>query len=135
MFSIESNREFEAAGLYISGMDYEYLCDNPGQRNMWSKQLRSQNRDYSIAMKIPQYLREAGLTDINCRMNDKVTFIEPQMDKYDQVLEEMADTENWFAHGRDEEKSGFAVEDTWDGDNVREKNGINNVRDFHSKTR
>ncbi len=94
--SIECNREFEAAGLYISGMSYEYLCSNIVLRNMWLRQKKEQNRDYSISMKIPQYLYEAGFYDIGCRMNDKVELIEPGMSNYNQELEMMIKAEEWF---------------------------------------
>lgn len=104
IISIECNREFEADGLYIDGMDYDYLCRHPGLRKMWSCQLKKQERDYSIAMKIPYYLKEAGIVDIGSRMNDKVTFIEPQMKNYRQALENMIDTEKWFDEGAEDEK-------------------------------
>lgn len=95
LVSVECNREFEANGLYINGMDYGHLCNNTGLRNMWLRQLKAQGRDYSIAMKIPQYLYEAGLENIGCRMNDKVVFIEPKSSNYKQALEDIIESDEW----------------------------------------
>lgn len=101
---VECNREFESHGLYVSGMDYEYLCDNTGLKNMWLRQLKTQERDYSIAMKIPQYLLAAGLKNIGCRMNDKVVLIEPEMNNYKQELEKLIETEEWFDFNDEDKK-------------------------------
>lgn len=94
--SVECNREFEANGLYISGMDYEYLNNSTCLKNMWLRQLETQERDYSIAMKMPQYLREEGLENIGCRMNDKVVLVEPRMQNYKQKLEDIVESEEWL---------------------------------------
>ena len=51
--SIECNREFEADGLYIRGMEYDKLCRHEGLSKLWKTELERQNRDYSIAMKVP----------------------------------------------------------------------------------
>lgn len=104
LISLECNREFEANGLYISGMDYEYLCNNTGLKNMWLRQLKTQERDYSIAMKIPQYLHEAGFENIGCRMNDKVVLIEPGMSNYKQALEDLVESEEWLWSAEEEKK-------------------------------
>lgn len=104
LISVECNREFEADGLYISGMDYMDLCDNTGLKSMWLHQLKEQERDYSIAMKIPYYLQEAGLENIGCRMNDKVIFIEPKSSNYEQELANIVDSEEWILPGAEEEK-------------------------------
>lgn len=96
LISIEVNREFESNGLYITGMDYEHLCNHTGVKNLWLHQLKTQDRDYAIAMKIPQYLQEAGLVDIGCRMNDKVVLVEPKMNNFKQALEDIIDSEEWL---------------------------------------
>ena len=33
-------------------------------------------------MKVPHYLKDLGLQNIECRMNDKVTFLEPEQTDY-----------------------------------------------------
>lgn len=74
----EINRELENAGLYIQGMNYDYLCEHPGFRKMWNTERRHQGRDYSIGMKVPQIMRQMGLKDIDIRVSDKVCFISPE---------------------------------------------------------
>lgn len=74
LVSLECNREFEADGLYVRGMDYAKLCHHDGLKKLWKTELEMQNRDYSIAMKIPHYMKKLGLKNIASRMNDRVTF-------------------------------------------------------------
>ncbi|PPK80043.1 helix-turn-helix protein [Lacrimispora xylanisolvens] len=78
----EINRELENVGLYIHGMDYDFLCQYPGFRDMWNTQLKRQGRDYSVALKIPEMMRDSGLRDIDIRMSDKVNFISPEHADY-----------------------------------------------------
>lgn len=98
--SIECNREFEAAGLYVEGMDYAALCRHEGLEKLWKTEYQMQKRDYSIAMKIPHYMREAGLKNIDVRMNDRVSYLAPGQPKYERRLENIAKADHW-----DEEKS------------------------------
>ncbi|MBQ8638490.1 MAG: methyltransferase domain-containing protein [Lachnospiraceae bacterium] len=104
--SMECNREFEAAGLYLEGMDYGDLCEHSGLKKLWTTELRNQNRDYSIAMKIPHYMKQAGLHDIGCRMNDRVTFLEPQQEEYQEILSGMIRADHW-----DDEKTKIQQQD------------------------
>lgn len=104
LISVECNREFEAKGLYISGMDYDFLCNNEGLKKMWLRQMKTQERDYSIAMKIPQYLHEAGFENIECRMNDKVVLIQPGMSNYKQELEDIVEAEEWQCFAEEDNK-------------------------------
>lgn len=69
--TMECNREFEADGLYIPGMDYAALCEHQGLKKLWRTELQMQNRDYSIAMKLPHLMKQLGLHHIGCRMNDR----------------------------------------------------------------
>lgn len=38
-------------------------------------------------MKIPHYMKAAGLKNVSCRMNDRVTFLEPEQPNYEEILE------------------------------------------------
>lgn len=105
LVSLECNREFEAAGLYIQGMDYMDLCRHEGLRKLWKTELEKQNRDYSIAMKIPHYMRAAGLEEVSCRMNDRVTFLEPGQPDYEELLESVIKADHW-----DDEKTDAQTE-------------------------
>jgi 2-polyprenyl-3-methyl-5-hydroxy-6-metoxy-1,4-benzoquinol methylase len=104
LISIECNRQFEVDGLYISGMNYEYLCNDVGLKNMWIHQLKTQERDYAIAMKIPHYLHQVGFEDIGCRMNDKVVLIEPGMSNYKQALEDLVEVEEWLCSAAEDKR-------------------------------
>lgn len=97
VISIEGNREFETDGLFIDGMCYANLCEKQGLRKMWQKELEMQNRDYSVAMKIPHYMRKAGLKGIDCRMNDKVLYLEPETEGYTQILADIITANQWNA--------------------------------------
>ena len=105
LVSIECNREFEADGLFIRGMEYDKLCQHEGLSKLWKTELERQNRDYSIAMKMPHYMKEVGLKNISCRMNDKVTFLEPEQPEYTEILDSIARADHW-----NEEKSDQEIE-------------------------
>ena len=104
--SIECNREFEADGLYIQGMEYDKLCQHDGLEKMWKTELKQQNRDYSIAMKIPHYLKAAGLKDISCRMNDKVTVLTSNQRDHDEILDSIIKADHW-----NDEKTDIEIEE------------------------
>lgn len=93
--SMECNREFEEDGLYIRGMEYDKLCQHDGLLKLWKTELEQQNRDYSIAMKVPHYLKDLGLKNIECRMNDRVTFLEPEQTDYADSLDIIARSDHW----------------------------------------
>ncbi len=82
----EVNREIESDGLYIDGIDYDYLCDRNGMRKLWQKELQSQGRDYAIGMKIPIMMNELGLKNIDVRLNDKVELIYPNQLDYNKNI-------------------------------------------------
>ena len=103
LVSMECNREFEAAGLYIHGMDYNKLCRHDGLEKLWQTELENQNRDYSIAMKIPHYMKAAGFKNVSCRMNDRVTFLEPEQQDYSDMLECTIMKDHWSDEKTDKE--------------------------------
>lgn len=74
---VEVNRVLENGGLYIHGLEYEPLKVNNILDPLWQKELEEEGRDYSIGMKIPFYMDELGLRDIQARVNDKVSFYSP----------------------------------------------------------
>lgn len=95
VISIECNREFEADGLWIAGMDYASLCEHQGIKKLWQTELKMQDRDFSIAMKIPHYMKKAGLKNIDCRMNDRVEFVTPEQDDYEQRVWDAIKADHW----------------------------------------
>lgn len=101
----EVNRELENAGLYIQGMDYDYLCQQPGFRNMWNTQLKRQGRDYSIGIKIPQMMMKFGLKDIDIRMSDKVNFISPERIDYIEEITDFIEAHEFCDYKTNEQQS------------------------------
>lgn len=95
LVSIECNREFEEDGLYIDGMDYGYLCEHEGHISLWEQEREKQGRDYAAAMKIPGYLRKAGLVNVDCRLNDRVTYLEPGQEDYQEMLSDLRNANGW----------------------------------------
>lgn len=106
LVSLECNREFEADGLYVNGMDYMGLCRHEGLKKLWQTELEKQNRDYSIAMKIPHYMKAAGLKNVSCRMNDRVTFLEPDQPDYRELMESVINADHW-----NDEKTDLEIEE------------------------
>jgi len=103
---IEVNREFENAGLYIKGIDYNPFCTAEVYQKLWKTELESEGRDYSIGMKIPFYMQECGLNNIDVRINDRVNFINPYGDKneYNKLLNALKTTNHWNEVLSDEKK-------------------------------
>lgn len=93
--SIEVNREIENIGFYFNGMNYEYLCTAFNFRKLWHKELEEEGRDYAIGMRIPFYMQQLGLKDIDVRMNDKVMYVNPDMENYQQYLEDYLVVNGW----------------------------------------
>ena len=94
---IEVNREFEAAGLYIKGIDYNPPYASSVYRKLWKTELELEGRDYSIGMKVPFYMQECGLNNIDFRVNDRANFINPYGEKneYNKLLHSLKTTKHW----------------------------------------
>lgn len=85
---VEVNREFENDGTFIDGINYDDLCTNFDYHPLWRTELENEGRDYAIGMRLPFYMYQLGLHDINVRMNDKVMFTNPQKTDYEKELQE-----------------------------------------------
>jgi 2-polyprenyl-3-methyl-5-hydroxy-6-metoxy-1,4-benzoquinol methylase/DNA-binding XRE family transcriptional regulator len=88
IISIDVNREFECNGLYVEGMEYSYLCEHSGLKKVWKKELESEGRDYAAAIRTAHHMRKLGLEQIEIRMNDRVSFVYPEMEAYEQQVED-----------------------------------------------
>lgn len=82
------------------------LCRHEGLKKLWQTELEKQNRDYSIAMKIPHYMKAAGLKNVSCRMNDRVTFLEPDQPDYRELMESVINADHW-----NDEKTDLEIEE------------------------
>lgn len=97
---VEVNREIENDGVYVDGMDYSYLCTAFDWRKLWRKELENEGRDYAIGVRVPFYMREIGLQQVDVRMNDKVTFLTPDEPNYEKRMEELKRFRGWI-YGQD----------------------------------
>ena len=93
--AIDVNRELESDGLYIEGLAYTEVCDRMGFRKMWEKERQYQGRDYAIGMRLPLLMREEGLTDVDVRMNDRVSLICPEREDYEELTECFLEEKGW----------------------------------------
>lgn len=101
---IDVDRELESDGLYIEGMDYSELCSRTGFEKMWDMERRKQDRDYAVGIRLPQMMVQAGLENVDCRMNDKVNFITTQKDNYEQALKDLMETRGWSKNSETDEE-------------------------------
>lgn len=92
---VEVNREFENDGIYIAGISYDYLCTNFDYHKLWRKELECEGRDYAIGMRLPFYMEQLGLHDIDIRMNDKVLYVNPKSRDYEQKLQDFIEIGGW----------------------------------------
>ncbi|WBW96466.1 DNA (cytosine-5-)-methyltransferase [Oceanirhabdus sp. W0125-5] len=85
---VDVNREFENDGLYIDDIKYDYLCTAFDFHKVWKKELECEGRDYAIGMRLPFYMQQIGLHDIDIRMNDKVMYVNPYMEDYEEKVQD-----------------------------------------------
>lgn len=104
---IDVNRELEKNGLYIKDINYDYLCTTVDFHNMWTKELECEGRDYAIGMRLPFYMQQLGLHDIDIRMNDKVMYVNPDIPNYDEKVQDFIEI-----NGLDKPSSFSSQEDT-----------------------
>lgn len=83
---METDRLIQEAGKYFSNIDYAELHQSELYKKLWKHELESGGRDYRTGIKIPQYMQELGLSDIQIRINDGVKFANPNADNYKTVL-------------------------------------------------
>jgi transcriptional regulator with XRE-family HTH domain len=92
---IDINREFENDGLYIEDISYDYLCTNFDFHKIWRKELECEGRDYAIGMRLPFYMDQLGLQDIDIRMNDRVLYVNPNMKDYEEKVQAFIEINGW----------------------------------------
>lgn len=105
VISIEINREIENVGIYANGMDYDYMCTAFDWRRLWMKELEREGRDYAIGFRIPFYMKQMGLREVDSRMNDKVTLITPKMKEFETYRDALAISRNWKSRALEDRKT------------------------------
>lgn len=74
---METDRLMQEAGRYFSHLDYAGLDHTRLYKKIWQYEWENGGRDYRTGGKIPQYMQELGLTDVQIRINDAVKFANP----------------------------------------------------------
>ncbi|MCM0651100.1 helix-turn-helix domain-containing protein [Clostridium swellfunianum] len=92
---VDVNREFENDGLYIDNINYDYLCTAFDFHKVWKKELECEGRDYAIGMRLPFYMQQLGLHDIDIRMNDKVMYVNPDSQDYEEKVQDFIEINGW----------------------------------------
>ena len=92
---VDVNREFENDGVYIDDISYDYLCTTFDFHKMWKKELELEGRDYAIGMRLPFYMQQLGLQDIDIRMDDKVIYVSPEMEDYEEKVKDITEIHGW----------------------------------------
>lgn len=106
---MDVNREFECCGLYIDGMDYQELCRHEGLEKLWQMEFEMQGRDHAIAIKAAHIMQKLGLIDVNVRMNDKVEFVTPQSENYNEVKNDFIASNGWNLKLKKNEKEQMVL--------------------------
>lgn len=92
---VDINREFEHDGLYIDGINYDCLCTTFDFHKVWRKELEFEGRDYAIGMRLPFYMEQLGLHDIDIRMNDKVMYVNSDTQDYEAIVQDFIEINGW----------------------------------------
>jgi len=130
---IETNRPFEALGTMVNGLSYEPLNEIKSYSKLWNSELQNEGRDFSVGLKLPLLMSDLGLTNIDIRLNDKVSFLNRNQDDFDNKLERLKVSRGWLetdktSNERNEEmlkNRGLDDDEIQLFDNVR-----NRTRDF-----
>lgn len=130
--SIDVNRVIENAGLYIHNYDYKPLQKSQLLQKNWAVEFDKEGRDYAIGHKMPCYMKELGLKQIACRMNDRVSFIDPDNspESYHQALASLVTSNQWdkpFTKSRKDKITKFFMT------RGMTKNEIDEFIDLHEK--
>lgn len=92
---VDVNREFENDGLYLDEINYDYLCTAFDFHKVWKKELECEGRDYAIGMRLPFYMQRLGLKDIDIRMNDRVMYVNPDKEDYEEKVQDFIEINGW----------------------------------------
>tara|TARA_Y100001933_G_C18978139_1_gene555498 strand:- start:745 stop:1869 length:1125 start_codon:yes stop_codon:yes gene_type:complete len=92
---IEVNRPFEALGTMLESLEYEPLQDIAPYSKLWKSELDNEGRDFSIGLKLPFLLEEAGLERVDIRLNDKVEFYSKNNKKLGVDMKKYCDLKGW----------------------------------------
>lgn len=94
---MEGDLEIEKTVQYFSGFDYIGTGMTPLYRKIYRNELNQGGRDYRVGIKIPIYMQELGLKNVDVRLNDRVKFINPYGDsaKHSKEYDEITTAWDW----------------------------------------
>lgn len=78
---IEVNRAMEESGFYTNVYEHDSIEKTALFKQQWDKELQDGGRDYKLGIKVPMYMQQLGLNDVNARINDFVEFVSPLTDE------------------------------------------------------
>lgn len=94
-YQVQGGRYMTTIKLKIDEISYDYLCTTFDFHNVWRKELACEGRDYAIGMRLPFYMQQLGLHDIDARMNDKVMYVNPDMKNYHEKVQDFIEINGW----------------------------------------
>ncbi len=92
---IEVNRPFEALGTMLESLEYQPLEEIAPYSKLWKSELDNEGRDFSVGLKLPFLLEEAGLERVDVRLNDKVDFYSKNNKMLDFDMKQYCDIKGW----------------------------------------
>lgn len=107
---IEVNRAFETVGLWIEGCEYRPWSELNAMSTIWEAELKQGGRDHAIGLKLPGYMKDIGLKQIDMRLNDKVCVLDPtgDVDAYTQRLYALKTAQGWETSNPVDESAAIA---------------------------
>lgn len=67
--------------IYIHGVDQSEIVKIGILQKLYELDAARSGKDGNVGMKIPVYMSEIGLSDVNCRVSDKVNYLNPRGDR------------------------------------------------------
>ncbi|MBD3919489.1 class I SAM-dependent methyltransferase [Paenibacillus sp. PR3] len=95
------------SNFYLHGHDQSRFTHLGFLQNLFEQDAARSGKDGNIGMKIPIYLSQLGLKDIECRVSDKVNFLHPNMEVDSQNRLYTRFIESGYANAPSEDKDGF----------------------------
>jgi SAM-dependent methyltransferase len=102
---IEPNWNAAMAATHISGRKSTEFTDLGILQRLFENDYANTGKDGNIGIKVPLYMEQLGLKEIQCRKNDKVAFVSPRMDPDAKNVVLEAFRENGFGRTIDDERS------------------------------
>lgn len=106
VITIDVNRTIEVPGLYIHQHTYKPPLKSVVLQKNWDSELSNEGRDFAIGQKLPCLMTEAGLIDVDCRLNDRVTVLNGKNkdENYKRSLDSLKSSMLWDNDMNDERK-------------------------------